>query len=44
VTNDILRKLSLIDKDLAEYSLETVKMFYDDARRAAFTLDLEKAA
>jgi transaldolase len=44
VTNDILRKLSLIDKDLTEYSLETVKMFYDDARRAAFTLDLEKAA
>jgi transaldolase len=44
VTNDILRKLSLIDKDLTEYSLETVKMFYDDARRAAFTLDLEKVA
>jgi transaldolase len=44
VTNDIVRKLSLIDKDLTEYSLETVKMFYDDARRAAFTLDLEKVA
>lgn len=44
VTNDILKKLSLIDKDLAEYSLETVKMFYDDARRAAFTLDLERVA
>jgi transaldolase len=44
VTNDILKKLSLINKNLTEYSLETVKMFYDDARRAAFTLDLERVA
>jgi transaldolase len=44
VTNDILKKLNLIDKDLNQYSLETVKMFYDDAQRAAFTLDLEKVA
>jgi len=38
VTDDILRKLSLIDYDLSEYSLDTVKMFYADARRAGFSL------
>jgi len=38
-TNDILRKLSLVGKDLHEYSLETVKMFHDDARDAGFELD-----
>jgi transaldolase len=38
VTNDILKKLSLIGFDLDEYSLETVKMFYSDARAAAFRL------
>ena len=38
ITNDILSKLSLIGYDLTEYSLDTVKMFYDDARRAGFSL------
>ena len=38
VTNDILNKLSLIGYDLNEYSLDTVKMFYDDARKAGFSL------
>lgn len=38
VTNDILKKLSLVGKDLADYSLETVKMFFDDGRKAGFTL------
>jgi transaldolase len=38
VTNDILKKLVLVDKDLTEYSLETVKMFYDDARAAGYKL------
>lgn len=37
-TNDILKKLKLVGKDLNEYSLETVKMFYDDAQKAGFTL------
>lgn len=37
-TNDILKKLSLVGKDLADYSLETVKMFYDDGRNAGYTL------
>jgi len=38
VTNDILKKLSLRNKDLAEYSLETVQMFYDDASAAGFRI------
>ena len=38
VTTDILKKLSLIGYDLDDYSLDTVKMFYDDARHAGFTL------
>ena len=40
-TNDILKKLSLVGKDLDEYSLETVKMFYDDAVKAGFSLETE---
>jgi transaldolase len=38
VTNDILKKLPLVGYDLRQYSLDTVKMFYDDAVAAAFTL------
>ncbi|MBV9997059.1 MAG: transaldolase [Caulobacteraceae bacterium] len=38
VTNDILKKLPLVGKDLNEYSLETVRMFFDDGRAAGFTL------
>jgi transaldolase len=41
VTNDVLKKLSLVGKDLDEYSLETVKMFRDDAVAAGFSLDAE---
>jgi transaldolase len=37
-THDVLAKLVLIDKDLHEYSLETVKMFRDDAVKAGFQL------
>ncbi|MFL5069481.1 MAG: transaldolase [Xanthobacteraceae bacterium] len=39
VTNDILHKLSLVDKDLEAYSLETVEMFRRDALAAGFTID-----
>ena len=35
-TSDILRKLVLVGKDLREYSLETVSMFYEDARKAGY--------
>jgi len=38
VTNDILSKLTLIGKDLAEYSLDTVKMFHRDAVASGFQL------
>jgi transaldolase len=38
VTNDVLQKLSLVGKDLAEYSLDTVKMFYNDGKAAGFSL------
>ena len=38
VTNDILKKLSLVGYDLESYSLDTVKMFYKDAVEAGFKL------
>jgi transaldolase len=38
VTRDILDKLTLIGYDLTEYSLDTVKMFRDDAQAAGFSL------
>jgi transaldolase len=37
-TNDILKKLVLVFKDLHEYSLDTVKMFYNDAQQAGYQL------
>jgi transaldolase len=37
-TPDILKKLSLVGKDLGEYSLDTVKMFACDAAKSGFTL------
>jgi transaldolase len=38
VTNDILKKLSLVGHDLDDYSLDTVKMFHRDAADAGFRL------
>jgi len=38
VTNDIIKKLSLVGKDMNEYSLETVKIFYDDGKAAVYNL------
>ena len=38
VTHDILKKLTLVGNDLDEYSLDTVKMFHDDATQAGFAL------
>jgi transaldolase len=37
-TNSILKKLSSLGKDLNQFSLETVQMFYDDASEAGYTL------
>ena len=38
VTPDLLKKLELVDKDLADFSLDTVQMFYRDAQAAGFKL------
>lgn len=38
VTSDILKKLSNVNKDLGELSLDTVKMFYKDASDAGFKI------
>ncbi len=38
VTNDTLKKLVLVGRDLSDYSLDTVKMFYEDAKGAGFVL------
>ena len=37
-TSDILNKLDLVGKDLSEYSLETVKMFYRDAYESGYSI------
>jgi transaldolase len=37
-TSDILAKLKLRGRDLDEYSLDTVRMFYEDARAAGYEL------
>jgi transaldolase len=38
VTNDILKRLSLVGYDLGDYSLDTVKMFHADAAAARFRI------
>jgi len=38
LTPDLFSKLALRHKDLTEYSLDTVKMFYNDAQKAGYTL------
>lgn len=38
VTNDILKKLPTLGKDLDEFSLDTVKMFYNDAQAAGYKI------
>ena len=37
-TNDILKKLELVGKNLTEYSLDTVKMFFKDAQNSSYEL------
>lgn len=44
VTPEILKKLALVGKDLEEYSLETVRMFYADAAAAGYQLDVSRKA
>jgi len=38
VTSDILKKLAMVGKPLDELSLDTVKMFFNDASAAGYTL------
>lgn len=38
VTSDIIKKLSLVGKDMNEYSLDTVKAFYDDGKAAGYKI------
>ena len=44
VTHDLLGKLKGVGKDLDQFSLETVQMFYDDASAAGYTIATEKKA
>ena len=44
VAPDILRKMELVGKDLAAYSLETVEMFHRDAHAAAYRIDTSTVA
>jgi transaldolase len=44
VTGDLLAKLALVGKNLDEYSLETVKMFYRDATAAGYSIRSTRAA
>jgi transaldolase len=39
-TPGVLGKLKLLEKDLTEFSLETVQMFYDDAQAAGYTINI----
>ena len=38
ITGDVLNKLNIIGKNLDEYSLDTVKMFYTDASSAGYSI------
>jgi transaldolase len=38
ITPDILKKMSMVDKDLDKLSQETVLMFYNDAKSAGYTI------
>lgn len=43
-TSELLDKLSLVDKDLTGYSLETVEMFHRDAMAAGYSIPLSAEA
>jgi transaldolase len=44
VPNEFLAKLDLVDKDLSEYSRETVQAFYKDAAAAAYEIKTTRFA
>lgn len=39
MTNDLLAKTALIGKDLDDFSLDTVRMFFEDGRKAGYALN-----
>lgn len=42
VTNGLLKKLELYNKDLDEFSMETVQMFYDDASACGYNIKINE--
>ncbi|MEZ5365661.1 MAG: hypothetical protein R2748_25865 [Bryobacterales bacterium] len=38
VTHALLKKLRIVGRDLDEFSLATVRMFYDDAKAAGYSM------
>ena len=40
VTSDVLAKMNNVGKDLTEFSLDTVKMFYSDAASASYSIEI----
>jgi len=42
VTNDVIKKLANVGKDLEVFSRETVQMFYDDAQAAGYSIATKK--
>ncbi len=38
VTSEILKKMKMVDKDLKELSLDTVRMFYNDAQSVGYNI------
>ncbi len=43
VTNDILKKIKMVGKDLTELSLDTVRMFYNDAKANQYEIAIGRA-
>ncbi|PYS24682.1 MAG: transaldolase [Acidobacteria bacterium] len=43
-TDDVLKKLEVIGKDLDVFSLETVHMFWQDAEKAGYTIEISQPA
>src|SRR5262249_52842087 len=43
LTDDIMKKLPCIGKNLEEFSLDTVKMFYNDAVAAGYRMDVPES-
>ena len=39
VAHEILNKISTVNKDLNDFSLETVSMFFNDAKKAGYTIE-----